>query len=92
MPGHCPAGLVAAWVSNWIWLPIGLLTVVFSPLLFPTGRSVSSRWRRDLAGRCHHHGLDGGGALTPALAVADERSVANPIGVPAPIPTLGWPA
>jgi hypothetical protein len=44
-PGPLPGRLVAAWVYNWIWLPIGMLTVVFPLLLFPTGRSLSPHWR-----------------------------------------------
>ena len=44
-PGPLPGRLVAVWVYNWIWLPIGMLTVVFPLLLFPTGRSLSARWR-----------------------------------------------
>lgn len=43
-PGTLPAGLAAAWVDNWGWLPsialpIGLL------LVMPDGRLLSSRWR-----------------------------------------------
>jgi hypothetical protein len=37
--------VVAAWVYTWIWLPTVMLTVVFPLLLFPTGRSLSPRWR-----------------------------------------------
>jgi len=43
-PGSWPAGRVAAWLANWIWvIPIAMLAFVF--LLFPTGQLRSRRWR-----------------------------------------------
>jgi hypothetical protein len=43
-PGSLPAGPLALWVSEWIWL-ISLALVAFLFLLFPTGRLRSRRWR-----------------------------------------------
>jgi hypothetical protein len=89
-PGPLPGRLLAAWVYNWIWLPIGILTVVFPLLLFPTGRSLSFRWRPLTwlaVGVTVAWAVVG--ALTPALAVADERSIANPIGVAGANPNAG---
>ena len=43
-PGSLPAGPLALWVSEWIWL-ISLTLVAFLFLLFPTGRLRSRRWR-----------------------------------------------
>ncbi len=43
-PGSLPAGPLAFWVSEWIWL-ISLALVAFLFLLFPTGRLRSRRWR-----------------------------------------------
>jgi hypothetical protein len=40
-------GLVAsvAWWGSWTWVPTMLPTVTLFPLLFPTGRPPTSRWR-----------------------------------------------
>jgi hypothetical protein len=34
-----------AWVASWIWVPALMPTVTIFPLLFPTGRPLTSRWR-----------------------------------------------
>jgi hypothetical protein len=44
-PGSLPGPLVANWIVSWIWGPTIILTLVFPLLLFPTGRSLSPRWR-----------------------------------------------
>jgi hypothetical protein len=88
-PGSLPGRLFAAWVFTWIWLPIGILTVVFPLLLFPTGRSLSARWRPVtwLA-----VGLTAAwtvvGALKPSLDVING-TVPNPIGVSGANPNTG---
>jgi hypothetical protein len=81
-PGSLPAPLVAAWLFTWIWDPAITLTLVFPLLLFPTGRSLSPRWRplTWLA-----VGLTAAytvlGMLSPTLDLPEERTTANPIGV-----------
>jgi hypothetical protein len=88
-PGPLPGRLFAAWVFTWIWLPIGMLTVVFPLLLFPTGRSLSARWRPVtwLA-----VGLTAAwsvvGALNPSLDVV-YGTIPNPIGVSGADPNTG---
>jgi hypothetical protein len=45
--GHEPTLLISllAWPNNWSWYATLTLIFVFVPLVFPTGRLLSSRWR-----------------------------------------------
>jgi hypothetical protein len=44
-PGSPPGVVLAAWYNSWWWYPTLVLVLVFTPLLFPTGRLLSTRWR-----------------------------------------------
>jgi hypothetical protein len=44
-PGLIPGGLLAAWIQNWTWFVTTSLTSTVVPLLFPTGRLLSKRWK-----------------------------------------------
>ena len=37
--------LLVAWLASWIWIPAMIPTLTLFPLLFPTGRPLTSRWR-----------------------------------------------
>ena len=43
-PGSVPGAVWLAWLSGWIAVPV-VVAVVYLPLLFPTGRLLSARWR-----------------------------------------------
>jgi hypothetical protein len=44
-PGSLPGAGLAASIAQWFWFPLLGLSLVFTPLLFPTGRLLSARWR-----------------------------------------------
>jgi multisubunit Na+/H+ antiporter MnhB subunit len=44
-PDALPAGILAAWLGTWTWLPGIVLGPTFLLLLFPHGRLPSRRWR-----------------------------------------------
>jgi hypothetical protein len=43
--GPLGGGRTMAWFSTWVWVPGGVALVVYFPLLFPSGRLLSARWR-----------------------------------------------
>jgi hypothetical protein len=81
-PGSLPGALLAAWYQWW-WLPLFALILVFTPLLFPTGRLLSARWRPvAVAAAAATAVIAVGGALEPTLKLQNEDyTVRNPIGL-----------
>jgi hypothetical protein len=43
--GHSPGAEFLAWLANWVWIPAMIPMLTLFPLLFPTGRLPSRRWR-----------------------------------------------
>jgi hypothetical protein len=83
-PGTLPGAILASWYSSWAWYPTIALALVFTVLLFPTSRLLSSRWRpvawlavADTAA------ITVLAALQPSLTMTEDREVPNPIGVAA---------
>jgi len=79
-----PGGDWAAWLGSWIWFVAIVLYAVVLPIVFPTGRPPTARWRIGLAaGGVALLGLLGAVALrTGPLEVAP--GVQNPAGVLGP--------
>jgi hypothetical protein len=44
-PGGSRAAELVAWLSSWIWIPAIVPAATLFPLLFPTGRPLTRRWR-----------------------------------------------
>ncbi|MEJ7802706.1 MAG: hypothetical protein WKH68_04950 [Candidatus Limnocylindria bacterium] len=44
-PGDPHAGELVAWISSWVWIPAMVPALTLFPLLFPTGRPPTPRWR-----------------------------------------------
>lgn len=88
-PGALPAGALAGWFGGWARGVGWLIIVLFSLLLFPTGRLPSPRWRPVLWGAVLFC-LFFTGVLWLAPESADLRlaSVPNPLGLKLPFMSL----
>ena len=80
-PGSPPGVVLAAWYSSWWWYPALVLVLVFTPLVFPTGRLLSTRWRPvAVAAAVGTAVIITLSALQPTLENEDDP-VRNPIGL-----------
>jgi hypothetical protein len=81
-PGSLPGAILAAWYDAWVWYLVLALALVFTPLLFPTGRLLSPRWRPAAWLAAAQTGaVTVLGALQPDLDTVRGQVIANPIGV-----------
>lgn len=82
-----PGTVFAAWLDSWIAIPSLTMLVIFVPLLFPTGRLPSPRWRGvALFASIGIVATSVGSALV--AGPLDVVGVDNPIGVRLPEPLL----
>ena len=80
-PGSPPGVVLAAWYSSWWWYPTLVLVLVFTPLVFPTGRLLSTRWRPvAVAAAVGTAAIITLSALQPTLQNEDDP-VRNPVGL-----------
>ena len=90
-PGSLPGAALAAWFQWW-WLPVLGLILVFTLLLFPTGRLPSARWRPVAAlGAFGVAATAVLSAVQPTLRLQNEAyTIDNPVGITgAPDPENG---
>jgi hypothetical protein len=83
-PGSLPGASLAAWYGSWPWYLVLALALIFTPLVFPTGRLLSPLWRPVawLAGAATA-ALTVLAALQAELEPVPGRLIPNPIGIAA---------
>jgi hypothetical protein len=81
--GALPFAVGAAWYLAWAAFPVFGLTFTFTPLLFPTGRLPSRRWRSIAwLAAIEIAAASVLAALQPTLPLENEgRTIPNPIGI-----------
>jgi signal transduction histidine kinase len=84
-PGAVAGADVAAWITEWIWIPYMAAVALLIPMLYPTGRLPSARWRVPLL-----LGLIAAAIGTVCFALAPGDLDGFP-GVPNPVGLDGVP-
>ena len=84
-PGAVTGADFAAWITEWIWIPYMAAVALLIPMLYPTGRLPSARWRVPLL-----LGLIAAGIGTVCFALAPGELDGFP-GVPNPVELDGMP-
>jgi hypothetical protein len=83
-PGSLPGAVLAAWYASWSWFVVLPLALVFTPLLFPTGRLLSPRWRPVAwLAAATTATVTVQGALRADLDLGGDQEIVNPIGIAA---------
>jgi hypothetical protein len=91
-PGSLPAAIWPAWYQQQWWIPMLALVFVATPMLFPTGRLPSTRWRPVAAvAAVAAAALELLAALQPTIQLQDEDYwVDNPKRRSSSPPTRSW--
>jgi hypothetical protein len=81
-PGDAPGiATYAAWLANWAWIPSIVAAFTFLPLLFPTGRPLSRRWRPVVAFAIFAGVMTFIGTAFVPGPLAEYDAVVNPLGI-----------
>ena len=82
-PGSVPGAIWAAWYQQQWWIPMYTLVFIATPLLFPTGRLPSTRWRPvAVVAAVTAMAVELLWALQPTIQLTDQDYwVDNPIGL-----------
>jgi len=89
-PGGLPAGETAAWIAEWAYVPAVALLGIYLPMLFPSGRLLSRRWRSIAwLGVVSAVTSAAGAALLPGPLEDSVASVMNPYAVKGTEPLNG---
>jgi hypothetical protein len=85
-----PGLAIAAWFASWSWVPWIYLTMILLPLVFPSGRPLSPRWRPALAIFAAATVLTvlGTAFLPGDLDVESPAPIPNPLGASGPLATV----
>ncbi len=74
--------VAAAWLNSWFWYPLIALVVLFIPMLFPTGRLLSRRWRPLLIAAVALVAFVTGSSMFTERLTGNAYDIANPMGIP----------
>jgi hypothetical protein len=89
-PGSVPGGETAAWVGEWAYVPAVVLLGIYLPMLFPTGRLLSRRWRLVVwLGAVSAVTSAAGAAFLPGPLEDSVASVDNPYAIAGTEPLNG---